>query len=101
MEESKTIRILTHNMQCHYFVSAKNKWSRMEKFLNEISSYDVLLLQELFTVNIIGFQITSLKDWFIGQAKQKGFSYFASPSANRFGQDSGLLILSKFPIVSR
>lgn len=101
MEATRQLKILTHNMQCHYFTRSPNKWERMQKFLEYVEEYDILLLQELFTVSFFGYVVTTLKDWIIQEAKSKGFLHHAVPSTSQFGQDSGLLILSKFPITTR
>lgn len=71
---------------------------RTHVFIDEcISAYDIICLQEVFST------MNSRKKQIINQAKNKGFLYHCqSPRPNPFyGHiiDSGLLILSKYPIV--
>jgi hypothetical protein len=51
-----TFSILTHNMWCHYLTTAPNKVHRMHAFMHDVGKqeYDVVMLQELFIINLFG-----------------------------------------------
>jgi len=74
------------------------KDERLEQFLQIAHKYDIICLQEIFTV------YSSRRETFIQRAREAGFSYhLASPRPNTVSSqfiDAGLLILSKFPIIS-
>lgn len=72
----------------------------MNYFLDNIlNDYDIVCLQEVFRP----FQ--SRKECMIDKARKLGFAFHAADKTpgifNRFAADSGLLILSRFPIVQQ
>jgi len=74
---------------------------RLELFARQARNYDVLLLQEMFLVSIGPFVLPNDVDWFVKRMQQEGFSYTTDPTTSCpsfFGQNNGLLILSKLPI---
>lgn len=97
-------KILTWNVWCHYFVKAPRRQSRLEKIVEYIKtqSYDVICIQELFTLKILGLYTKSNEvEWFISTLKDLGYKYHTNPFESNpyiFGQNSGLLILSKTKI---
>ena len=82
------IRLLTYNT---YLLGKKSRRKRLKFFLNNyLGNYDVVCLQEAFYVT------HKLK--IIRSAKALGFPFFAV-SPFRYPIDSGLLILSRFPLL--
>lgn len=93
------IKILTYNLFLRPLVSTNGndyKNERLKDFLDEISQFDVICLQEVF-----GF-LNSRKTTLIYEAAKRGFFFFAEPpeikllSTNMI--DGGILILSRFKI---
>lgn len=100
-----TIQILTHNLWCHYLTHAPNKEHRIRHFVQNIAAenYDVVLIQELFIFNVLGYYVgQDLQRYVIDEMKKVGYAYSVSgaPPPFGFGQTSGLLILSKHPIIT-
>jgi len=97
-------KILTWNIWCHYLVKAPKRQSRLEKIVEYLKeqSYDIICIQELFTLKIFGlFTKSNEIEWFIDALKDLGYKYHTNPNDTIplfFGQNSGLLILSKKPI---
>ncbi|ELR19761.1 endonuclease/exonuclease/phosphatase family protein [Acanthamoeba castellanii str. Neff] len=77
-QQAPRVRLLTQNMNIHHFVghSYPNREARVNGLLAHVDEFDVVMLQELF----------------------KFHASHAPP--HWFQQDTGLLILSKHPIVS-
>lgn len=81
------IRVLTYNT---YLLGKKSKRKRLDYFLEHyLNSFDIVCLQEVF------FH----KKRIIKAARKYGFLYFAN-STYRYPTDSGLLILSRFPLLN-
>lgn len=75
-----TFSILTHNMWCHYLTTAPNKVHRMHHFMHEVSkhNYDVILLQELFIINVLGMVAgEDLRNYMTSQFTKLGYDYQA------------------------
>jgi len=95
-----TVRMLTQNMNIHHFVyhSYANRESRVKGLPSILENYDVIALQEVFILNTpllgpigtFGRQ-TILENWKYHSAVPHSPPYFQ--------QDSGLMILSKYPIL--
>ena len=98
-ENGEDIRILSQNLWLHYLVSSPQKKDRLLDFLSVIAQFDVLCLQEVFTLRFLGMKVASLKDWLIQEARQLGFLFWTDSGSTWIGQDSGLLILSRYPIM--
>lgn len=99
-----TFTLLTHNMWCHYLASSPNKVHRMHAFMGEVGkyNYDVVLLQELFIINVLGVIAGGdLRSYVTDEFKKLGYDYQAigTPPPYLFGQTSGLMMFSKHPIV--
>jgi endonuclease/exonuclease/phosphatase family metal-dependent hydrolase len=94
------VKILTYNILCHWLVIAPNKAQRLQTLIEKIESYDIVCIQELFTLGALRFGVLTYKNWIISEANKKGFLFYADSPSALFGQDSGLLILSKLPITS-
>lgn len=104
MAQGTQFTILTHNLWLHYLTAAPNKDHRITHFLKNLSrlNFDVVLLQEVFVLNLFGYTVgLDLREQIIQEAKAHGYAHHMKgdtpPSV--FGQTSGLLILSKHPIV--
>eukprot|EP00026_Physarum_polycephalum_P013385 Phypoly_transcript_13780.p1 GENE.Phypoly_transcript_13780~~Phypoly_transcript_13780.p1 ORF type:complete len:312 (+),score=47.96 Phypoly_transcript_13780:43-936(+) len=98
-----TFKLLTHNMWCHYLTAAPNKAHRMHSFMHEIGKhdYDVILLQELFIINVLGLVTgDDLRNYMTTEFTKLGYEHQAisTPPPWFFGQTSGLLMFSKHPI---
>eukprot|EP01124_Arcella_intermedia_P015172 TRINITY_DN21697_c0_g1_i1.p1 TRINITY_DN21697_c0_g1~~TRINITY_DN21697_c0_g1_i1.p1 ORF type:complete len:422 (+),score=62.29 TRINITY_DN21697_c0_g1_i1:3-1268(+) len=107
-----TLRLLTHNMNCIYFGGPQlrnKKRIRLQALLDVLKEdsksskpFDVIFLQELFVFRVLGISFgTQLREWFINEAKSMGFYWVAvSGRSGNFslGQDSGLVILSRYPL---
>jgi hypothetical protein len=75
-----TFKILTHNMWCHYLTKAPNKVHRMHNFVRDVSTqnYDVVLLQELFVINILGIVAGGeLRKYMSDEFRNLGYEYQA------------------------
>ena len=73
------------------------KSARMEILGNELKNYDIICLQECF--NYQNYRVYN----FLKKLEKNGFKYFLKHDSPKFHKyqtiDSGLMILSKFPIV--
>jgi endonuclease/exonuclease/phosphatase family metal-dependent hydrolase len=97
------IRVLTQNMNCHYLnVRSGLKRERVAVLCKELARFDVVLLQEMFTVGL-GPLSTGWTETVIEEACKHGllFSAFGGTGGWMLGQDSGLVVLSRFPIASK
>jgi len=95
------VRVLTQNMNIHHFVahSYPNRGARMRGLLAQVDAFDVVLLQELFTLHLPwGTAGGSWRDKVVA-CWPHGFSASCASPSSWFTQDAGLLILSKYPIV--
>jgi len=95
------INILSYNLWGSYFMGGPHFKDRLEVFAGQAGSYDVLLLQEMFVLSIGPFVVPNSVDWFVWRMQQEGFVYTTNPITSCpswFGQNNGLLILSKLPI---
>ena len=80
----------------HFNINGDFKKSRLLTLANVIENYDIVLLQEIFDINLFISKKTKL----IKLAEKLGFKYnIYSNSLSIKPVDSGLLILSKLPIV--
>lgn len=94
------INILSFNLWGSYFMGGPNFKDRLEIFAGQAGNYDVLLLQEMFVLSIGPFVLPNNVDWFVSRMQQEGFIYTTNPITScpsLFGQNNGLLILSKLP----
>ena len=82
------IKVLTYNT---YLLGTKSRGKRFRYFIHHyMNNYDILCLQEVFYI--------PYKRRMIREAKKLGYNYFAT-SPFRYPMDSGLLILSRFPLM--
>jgi endonuclease/exonuclease/phosphatase family metal-dependent hydrolase len=96
------IRLLTYNifLRPPPIRNNDNDWKdeRLEEFCKLISNYDIICLQEMFGL------LNSRKQFLIRAATKGGFFFYVdtcSPSfISKYMVDGGLIILSRFPIVS-
>ena len=74
-----------------------HKKSRLPKIINSVKKYDIVCFQEAFD------NFTHRKQDLIKLAYKNGFKYLARSKSPKFNSpylvDSGLLIISKYPIV--
>jgi endonuclease/exonuclease/phosphatase family metal-dependent hydrolase len=99
--DKNEIKILTYNifMRPPLVKNNENDWKdeRLSDFLNQITNYDIICLQEMFG------SFNSRKQMFIRAASLAGFFFYVdtnSPSfISKYMVDGGLLIISRFPIV--
>ncbi len=100
MVPRKCIRILTYNLFLRPppIKSNEDDWKdeRLLDFIQELDNYDIICLQEVFSV------LSNRKYELIRLANKAGFFFFCDspiPSFySKFTIDGGLLILSRFPI---
>lgn len=98
---SETIKVLQFNVfwRPNMIHMGTEEWmrERSEKLVERIDDYDIVCLSEAFQFG------SSINRDFVRKAAAKGFIYAASPpNASFFSEkfvDSGLLILSKYPII--
>ena len=96
-----SIRLLTYNFFCRPPPVNTNKDdykdSRLQDFLEKLNNFDIICFQELFTT------LNDRKHRMIREAAKVGLKYYLSskvPSLiSQYLVDSGLLILSRYPIV--
>ena len=95
------IRILTYNFFCRPPPIKTNesdyKDARSADFLEQIDNFDIICFQELFTT------LNDRKHRMIREGSKRGLKYYISAKVPSFFSkylvDSGLLILSRYPIV--
>ena len=89
-QRARKIKVLTYNT--YLLGIGKKSQKRFRYFIQHyMNNYDILCLQEVFDI--------PYKRRMIWEAKKLGFHYFyASPF--RYGMDSGLLVLSRFPLIN-
>ena len=96
------VKLLTQNMWINHVTfktSTSNKVHRLTDFTSHIDQFDIITLQEVFSHNFLSG--VDFKAMMSSEAKKHGFDYFAVGRAPSYmNQDSGLMILSKLPIVS-
>ncbi|KAL7713623.1 sphingomyelin phosphodiesterase [Entamoeba marina] len=100
--ESKPIRILTYNLYLRpLFISAQgndHKNTRLKVFCkSHLNNYDIICFQEVFN------EFNSRRTTLINKAKKVGFHYVLKskkPKYPLYVCDSGLLIISRYPITS-
>jgi endonuclease/exonuclease/phosphatase family metal-dependent hydrolase len=98
------MRILCQNLNLHHLVShSTDKAQRVTKFAQALSEkeYDVVVLQEVFVLNTIFSRVGGdLRDQLIEAGRRCGLQYasLSKPANPLFGQDAGLMVLSRFPI---
>lgn len=98
--DRKTVRILTYNifLRPPGINNNGNDWKneRLEDFISILHNYDVICLQEIFG------QMNNRKEYLLRRATKAGFFYYIDtctpPFISKHALDSGLLILSRFPI---
>lgn len=101
MKKENQIKILTYNILMRPYLIKTNKSdfksSRLPKLINSIKNHDIVCFQESFD------NFTHRKHSLIKLASKIGFKYTALPKPPNFTSpylvDSGLIILSKFPII--
>eukprot|EP01129_Flabellula_baltica_P000983 TRINITY_DN10906_c0_g1_i1.p1 TRINITY_DN10906_c0_g1~~TRINITY_DN10906_c0_g1_i1.p1 ORF type:complete len:246 (-),score=49.81 TRINITY_DN10906_c0_g1_i1:27-764(-) len=96
-----TLRVLSQNLNSHYLTTGSgDKQTRIDQFITVIENYDVILVQELFEFHFL-FKNYTFIDHLVTLAEQIGFEYsFCDRPDLVFGQNNGLLILSRYPIVN-
>lgn len=99
--ENFEIKILTYNIFLRALVkNNESDWKeeRLEDFCSIIHDYDIVCLQEMFGT------FNNRKQTLIRAATMAGFFFFIDSSSpdflSKYMVDGGLLILSRFPIVS-
>ena len=102
---SPSFRILTLNVWSHYLVRAPCRQTRLDKIVEWIKKqdYDVLCIQELFLLKLTIYSRSSELDNFVTSLQEHGYIHHTDPKASLpsfFGQNSGLIILSKLPFTS-
>jgi sphingomyelin phosphodiesterase len=95
------IRILTYNFFCRPPPIKTNesdyKDARIADFIEKIDNFDIICFQELFTT------LNDRKHKMIREGSKRGLKYYTAPKVPSFFSkylvDSGLLIISRYPIV--
>ena len=96
----KTIKCLTYNifLRPPGINNNGNDWKneRLDDFISIFHNYDIICLQEIFG------QFNNRKEYLMRTASKAGFFFFVDTSTpmftSKYALDSGLLILSRFPI---
>lgn len=111
------VRVLTQNLWCHYplsivkpFAGAQPGWAfkaRIDGFGEHVreAGYDVVLLQEVFLFKLGPFGTTANFEYAAAAMSRAGLRYYTDPlesmsPARWFGQNSGLVIFSRHPILA-
>ena len=95
------MRVLVQNLCTPWLGALPNKTDRMNEFFKHVDSYDVLLLQELFTFWLpFGYSLGNHREWFSERLFEKGFFYIHLPPPVSFGQDCGLVVASRKPVLN-
>ena len=97
------IKVLSYNVflrpsgiMSNFSLNGDYKKDRLNTIANIITNYDIVLLQEIFDFNLL----STKKDKIINLVENAGLKYNAySKNVSFKPVDSGLLILSKFPII--
>ncbi|CAK0893429.1 unnamed protein product [Prorocentrum cordatum] len=99
------LRLLTYNIfirapapQFTHNTDDDRKDERLSRFVEHLSRYDVVCLQEAFG------SFSHRIDWLVGAAREQGFHEFHRSTTNvwpRYFIDGGLMIMSRLPIVAR
>jgi endonuclease/exonuclease/phosphatase family metal-dependent hydrolase len=95
------LRVLTFNMWTPVVGGGANATQRMETFLKEVHEYDVLVLQEVFNVHLLGWMMMGYAKWLVAELNIRGFMYTVLPAGIEEVftiEDDGLLIASRFPL---
>jgi endonuclease/exonuclease/phosphatase family metal-dependent hydrolase len=97
--QTKQLRVLSYNIYIRPFVYSNNgdfKEERLNSFIETVlPNYDVITLQEIFAMGW-----TNRKKKLIHEAKSQGFEYHTTVHGSWTKPiDSGLLILSRYPIL--
>jgi sphingomyelin phosphodiesterase len=94
------IRLLTYNIFCRpppINTNIDYKDSRLNDFMDQLKNFDIICFQELFTT------LNDRKHRMIREGATQGLKYYLAPKVPSFFSkylvDSGLLILSRYPIV--
>ena len=96
-----SIRLLTYNFFCRPPPINSNdgdyKDARLNDFLEQLQNFDIICFQELFTT------LNDRKHKMIREGAKVGLRFYASPRVpsffSKYLTDSGLLILSRYPIL--
>ena len=96
-----SIRLLTYNFFCRPPPVNSNdgdyKDARLNDFLEQLQNFDIICFQELFTT------LNDRKHKMIREGAKVGLRFYASPRVpsffSKYLTDSGLLILSRYPIL--
>jgi hypothetical protein len=112
------IRLLTHNLWCHYPMSilkpcagALPGWDftrRLRRFGEHVRShggYDVVCVQEVFLFTLWPFGTVSNFEQLTNEMRACGLVHHTNPllsmgNSRWFGQNSGLVVYSRLPIVA-
>ena len=99
---SRTLKVLTQNIWCHYIAPVgSNVDTRLKAFIQAARSYDIVLMQELFVLKMGFYDRTHLANLAVEEFKLVGFKYhtsFYKTAPMCFGQSSGVVIFSRLPI---
>ena len=98
--DRKSVRILTYNifLRPPGINNNGNDWKneRLEDFISILHNFDIVCLQEIFG------QMNNRKEYLLRRATKAGFFFYIDtctpPFISKHALDSGLLILSRFPI---
>jgi len=98
----QVLRVCSHNVWGHYFVRAPNKQQRLRAFVEHVANdrFDVVLMQEMFLGRLGPMYISTEIEDVIARMQAAGYLFWTDPTASLpyFGQNSGLMIFSKYPI---
>ena len=94
------VRILTQNVWTPVAGSGPHSRARLTQLVDNVSDYDVLLLQEVFHLHVFGKRKLGHGAWLEAALRKAGFNHIVLPKLHRGIQiqDSGLMVASKYPI---
>jgi endonuclease/exonuclease/phosphatase family metal-dependent hydrolase len=99
---------LSQNLWLHYFVLAPNRSGRIQAFLTRLQRHDAdqnltfVCIQEAFLLRLGPWVISTHVDQLIRGMAALGFRFHSDPYLSLprfFGQNSGLLVFSKLPLM--
>jgi len=100
-----TIKILSINLYCHHFVGARDMVGRARAaaaYVRE-QKYDIVMVQELFEMALGPYAARGAVVEFESQMLEAGLRHQTQTAPTRpwiFGQNNGVVIFSRFPVVS-
>jgi endonuclease/exonuclease/phosphatase family metal-dependent hydrolase len=93
------MKILTQNIWTP-FIGSNNDILRIDEFVENVSDYDVLMIQEAFIFTMFFMRFWGRDIYLEEKLRENGFNHFhfLKGSKSMFFQNNGLLVASKYPL---